>query len=112
MRRREFAFLVASVAAGPSVAYAQRSGAPRVALLLSYSEGDADGLERARVFRESLVRSGPPNAQVELAWLGSDARAVVGAVVESRPNVIVVTGTPGLAAIRDSKTTIPASSLW
>ena len=107
MRRRNFVSLVASFGAWPRLAWAKPATLPRVALLLSQVEGDANGLERARVFSDSLFRSGRSDVRVEVGWLGSGARAVAGAAVDSQPDVIVVTGTPGLAAILATKTAIP-----
>jgi putative ABC transport system substrate-binding protein len=85
----------------------------RIALLMSYSEGDAEGQERVAAFLKSLSEAGwtdGQNAAIEVRWHGGDpdrARAQVKEIVERPPDLIVVNGTPGLAAVQQTTRSIP-----
>jgi putative ABC transport system substrate-binding protein len=101
-------------AAGPRLAAAQP--APRVrriALLMTYPEGDPEGVERLAVFRQGLRDAGwreGENLRIELHWLAGDlavTRVKAREAVEQAPDVIVVNGSPALAAVQALTGTIP-----
>jgi putative tryptophan/tyrosine transport system substrate-binding protein len=114
MRRREVLAGLggAAAAAAPLAALAQPDRVRRIALLMSYREGDAEGRQREAAFRDSLRESGwsdGRNLRIDVRWLGGDparAKAQVKEVVDQSPDVIVVNGTPGLAAVRDATNAI------
>jgi len=82
-------------------------------LILGNSEDDANGQERLKLFRDSLRQAGwvdGQNAAIKARWLAQNPdRALVHAkeVAQERPDVVVVNGTPGLAALKQLKTTVP-----
>jgi putative ABC transport system substrate-binding protein len=115
MRRRDF-FGVLTGAAWvlPLGARAQQPiSTRRIALLMSYREGDPEGEKRLAAFRQSFRGSGwieGQNVRIDVRWLGGDparANAHAKEVVEQLPDVIVVNGAPILEAIRRLTSTIP-----
>jgi len=85
---------------------------------LGNSEDDPNGHERLKLFRDSLRETGwvdGQNAAVKARWLAQNPdRALVHAkeVVQERPDVVVVNGTPGLSALKQLKTTVPTFSTF
>ena len=113
MRRRDFIGGLAGAAALPLAARAQQSDRMRrIALLMSYREGDSEGIQRVTAFRDSLRESGwseGQNARIDTRWLGGDPTRVkvqVKEIVDQAPDVIVVNGSPGLAAVREMTNSI------
>src|SRR5215208_2940858 len=78
----------------------------RITLILGNSEDDPNGHERLKLFRDSLRETGwvdGQNAAIKARWLAQNPdRALVHAkeVVQERPDVVVVNGTPGLSALQ------------
>ena len=118
MRRREFIALlsgVAAKAAAPLLALAQQSvRVRRIGLLSSPAQTDPESQERLKAFREALEKLGwidGRNLRIDYRWLGGgnpsrvndDAAELVGLV----PDLIMVNGTPALAAMQRATKTIP-----
>ena len=115
MRRREFITLVAGAAAAwPLRARAQEAtGVRRVAFLHPYAENDPEVLARVIAFREGLTALGwteNRNIQIEHRYSSGDLgriRASVTELVRSAPDLIVGSGTPITAALKQATSTIP-----
>ncbi len=115
MRRREFITLLgASTFAWPLAARAQQAtGVRRVAFLHPYAENDAEVLARVIAFREGLESLGwteNRNIRIEHRYSGGDLgriRAYATELVHSAPGLIVGSGTPITAALKEATSTIP-----
>ena len=115
MQRREFITLLgASTFAWPLAARAQQSmGVRRVAFLHPYAENDAEVLARVIAFREGLESLGwteNRNIRIEHRYSGGDLgriRAYATELVHSAPGLIVGSGTPIAAALKEATSTIP-----
>lgn len=85
----------------------------RVGVLMSYQEGDDEGRSRLIAFRDSLREVGwaeGRNLSLEVRWLAGDSERAARearALVAQAPDVVLVNGTPGLAALRALTRTIP-----
>ena len=115
MRRREFFTLLGGVAtAWPLAARAQQpTGVRRIAFLHPYAEGDPEVLTRVIAFREGLEALGwteNRNIGIEHRYSGGDLgriRAYATELVRSAPDLIVGSGTPITAALKQATSTIP-----
>jgi putative tryptophan/tyrosine transport system substrate-binding protein len=115
MQRREFITLLgASTFAWPLAARAQQAtGVRRVAFLHPYAENDAEVLARVIAFREGLESLGwteNRNIRIEHRYSGGDLgriRAHATELVHSAPGLIVGSGTPITAALKEATSTIP-----
>jgi putative ABC transport system substrate-binding protein len=115
MQRREFITLLgASTFAWPLAARAQQAtGVRRVAFLHPYTENDAEVLARVVAFREGLESLGwteNRNIRIEHRYSGGDLgriRAYATELVHSAPGLIVGSGTPITAALKEATSTIP-----
>ena len=115
MQRREFITLLgASTFAWPLAARAQQAtGVRRVAFLHPYPENDAEVLARVIAFREGLELLGwteSRNIRIEHRYSGGDLgriRAYATELVHSAPGLIVGSGTPITAALKEATSTIP-----
>ena len=115
MQRREFITLLgASTFAWPLAARAQQAtGVRRVAFLHPYPENDAEVLARVIAFREGLESLGwteNRNIRIEHRYSGGDLgriRAYATELVHSAPGLIVGSGTPITAALKEATSTIP-----
>src|SRR6516165_6698796 len=115
MRRRKFiALSVGAAVSWPFAARAlQAAGMRRVAFLLPLLENDAEALTRVTAFREGLEALGwteNRNIRIEHRYSGADLgriRAYATELVHSAPDVIVGSGTPTIAALKESTSTIP-----
>ena len=114
MRRREFITLVGGAAAWPLAARAQQpTGVRRIAFLHPYAEGDPEVLTRVIAFREGLEALGwteNRNIRIEHRYSGGDLgriRAYATELVRSAPDLIVGSGTPITAALKQATSTIP-----
>jgi putative tryptophan/tyrosine transport system substrate-binding protein len=115
MQRREFITLLgASTFAWPLAARAQQAtGVRRVAFLHPYPENDAEVLARVIAFREGLESLGwteNRNIRIEHRYSGGDLgriRAYATELVHSAPDLIVGSGTPIAAALKEATSTIP-----
>ena len=113
-KRREFITLLGVAAAWPLAARAQQpTGARRIAFLHPYAEGDPEVLTRVNAFREGLEALGwteNRNIRIEHRYSGGDLgriRAYAQELVRSAPDLIVGSGTPITAALKEATSTIP-----
>src|SRR5215218_8576024 len=114
MRRREVIAGFGLAAFMPLRAMAQPlDRVRRLGLLMSYTENDQEGRERLAAFREALRDAGwvdGGNTRVDARWYaGEPEQAMVRAreLVELAPDLIVVNGSPGVAALKRLTNTIP-----
>lgn len=115
MRRRDFITLFGATAAlWPLAAQAQQPNrVRRIGLIMSYKQGDLEGERREAAFRQGLRDSGwvdGQNARIDVRWFDGDperAKGLARDLVDQTPDVIVVNGTPSLAAIRQLTNSIP-----
>jgi putative ABC transport system substrate-binding protein len=116
MRRREFVRLIGgAVAAWPRLTYAQQPSdrVRRIGVLMSYTKDDPEDQQRVAAFQEGLKQSGwieGHNIQSEYRWYAGNtdrARSAAKELVELKPDVILVVGTPGLIALRQETRSVP-----
>ena len=113
LKRREFLSFVAAAMAASQAAPAQGKRLRRVAFLHPYAEGDPEVLARVIAFREGLEALGwteTGNIIVEHRYSGGDfvqIQAYATELVGSAPDVLVGSGTPITAALRQATSTIP-----
>jgi putative ABC transport system substrate-binding protein len=114
MRRREFITLLGTAGAWPLAARAQQGERMRrVGVIIVNAENDPEGQARIAAFRRGLQElrwTEGSNLLIDYRWGVSEpvrARALVGELVSFAPDVVVVNGTPGLAALQDTTRTIP-----
>jgi len=115
LKRREFITLFGGVAAAwPLALHAQQAtGVRRVAFLHPYAENDPEVLARIIAFREGLNALGwteNRNIRIEHRYSGGDLgriRAYATELVDSAPDLIVGSGTPIIAALKQATSTIP-----
>ena len=115
MKRRDFITLLGGAAAAlPLVARAQQAtGVRRVAFLHPYVENDPEVLARVIAFREGLEVLGwteNRNIRIEHRYSGGDLgriRVSAQELVRSAPDLIVGSGTPITAALKQATDTIP-----
>jgi putative ABC transport system substrate-binding protein len=113
MRRREFITLVGGAAASPIMARArQATDVRRVPFLHPYAENDPEVLARVVAFRQGLEALGwtENNILIEHRYSGADLsriRAYATELVRSAPDLIVGSGTPITAALKQATDTIP-----
>jgi putative ABC transport system substrate-binding protein len=115
MRRREFIALSVGAAASWSLASCaqQATGMRRVAFLHPYLENDNEVLTRVIAFREGLEALGwieNRNIRIEHRYSGGDLgriRAYATELVHSAPDLVVGSGTPITAALKEATSTIP-----
>jgi len=113
-KRREFITLIGGAAAWPFAVHAQQAtGVRRVAFLHPYVENDPEALARVIAFREGLEALGwteNRNIRIEHRYSGGDLgriRAYAQELVRSAPDLIVGSGTPITAALKQATGTIP-----
>ena len=114
MRRREFFIFLGSTATGPLAARAQSSDRlRRVALLMGFPEGDAEGRACASAFQRRLEELGwqdGRNIKIETRWAGGDpgkARTFAKELVAMAPDVIVPNSNMVTTVLRHETRTIP-----
>jgi putative ABC transport system substrate-binding protein len=112
MKRRQFLGLVGAVAAWPVAAHAQLS-VRRVAVILARRENDPLGLGYLSALQQGLGELGwreGRNLQIEIRWAGGDAdlmRQIATEFVRLNPDVVVASGSPAVAALKHSGSSIP-----
>ena len=116
MRRREFIGLVGGAARGRSRCARSQANAPRVVFWLGGTPPDSEeGKQLSAAFREALRGFGwveDVNLRIELQWVkdlptASSMRMTAAELVSLRPDVIVTTGAPILAALQRETKTVP-----
>jgi putative ABC transport system substrate-binding protein len=100
MRRREFVSLICGAAAWPLAARAQQPGrVRRIGVLMGFTAGDAEGLERARTIAQELQNRGwrdNYSARIDYRWPGGDTeqiQALARELVSLSPDVLIADGT-------------------
>ena len=112
MRRREFILALGGAAALLPLA-AEAEGVRRVAFLHPYAENEPEVVGRVIAFRQGLEAHGwieGKNVQVEHRYSDGDLdriQAYATELVRSAPELIVVSGTPITAALKQATSTIP-----
>lgn len=117
MKRRTFITALGCGAAWPIIAhsgYGRASERPRrVAVLLNVTEHNQQGQRDVAVFRGALARIGwseGDNLRLDLRWAGGNAdmaNAAAAEIVRAQPDVILASGTDGLAAVRQETGSVP-----
>ena len=114
MRRREFITLIGSAVTWPLAAKAQsRDRLRRVALLMGFPEGDAEGQACASAFQRRLEELGwadGRNIQIDTRWAGGDpdkARTFAKELVGTAPDVIVPNSNMVTAMLQHETSSIP-----
>src|SRR3974390_2967194 len=116
MRRRNFiALSVGAAVCWPLAARCaqQATGMRRVAVLHPYLENDTEVMPRVIAFREGLEGLGwgeNRNIRIEHRYSGADLdriRTYATELVHSAPDLIVGSGTPITAALKEATSTIP-----
>jgi putative tryptophan/tyrosine transport system substrate-binding protein len=112
MGRREFVSFLGSAACWPCAVRAQQP-VPRVAVILVQHEGDPLGQARLNAFLkafESLGWRDGRNVRIDLRWAGGSAermREISADFVALKPQVIVASGSPAVAALKRATSSIP-----
>ena len=119
MRRREFILALGGAAAAssnlwPLTARAQQGGRKRkIAVIMSTANGDAEGKARLDAFLHSLQELGwTQGGNIEIAdyWIAGDAeriRAAASEIALIKPDVILSSTTPVVAALRSQSQVSP-----
>jgi putative ABC transport system substrate-binding protein len=114
MRRCEFVSLICGAAAWPLAARAQQPGrVRRIGVLMGFTAGDAEGLERARTIAQELQNRGwrdNYSARIDYRWPGGDTeqiQALARELVSLSPDVLIADGTAAAVALRQVTRTIP-----
>jgi putative tryptophan/tyrosine transport system substrate-binding protein len=113
MRRREFIAGI-SAAAWPVVARAQQGGPMRrIGVLANSRESDEDAQLRLAAFGQRLGKLGwidGRNIRIDYRWGGADidrVRTLASELVGLRPDVLLASSTPAVAALRQATREIP-----
>ena len=115
MKRREFITLLGGAAATwPVAVRAQQGGRKRkIAVIMSTANGDAEGKARLDAFLHSLQELGwTQGGNIEIAdyWIAGDAeriRAAASEIALIKPDVILSSTTPVVAALRSQSQVSP-----
>ena len=114
MRRREFITLLGGAAALPLAARAQQTArVPRLVFLHGRAEDDSEEQARIVAFRQGLEALGwtaNRNIRIEHQFSAGDLARIqilTAGVVSSPPDLIVASGTPIVAALKQATSTIP-----
>jgi putative ABC transport system substrate-binding protein len=113
VRRRDFIKVVAgSAAAWPLSARAQREQIVRIGVLMSVGN-DAEGRARITAFQQGLQKLGwteGQNVRLDVRWAAGDAaleRKFATELVTLKPDVILATASPTVAALQAVTRTVP-----
>ena len=113
-RRELLAALGCSAAAWPLSARAQQSGRMRrIGVLMNIVSDDAEGQARLAVFHQGLQQLGwtvGHNVRIDYRWGGDDAERIrrgAAELVALGSDVILASGTPSVAALRQATDRIP-----
>jgi putative tryptophan/tyrosine transport system substrate-binding protein len=113
-RRVLLALLGGALAATPFAAVSKSTPhVKRVAVLMASAEGDPEGAERVAALRAGLAKpvgTSASQVQIDVWWhagVADRAQTMAKDIVERAPDLIVVNGTIGLAALKALTSTIP-----
>jgi len=115
VKRREFITLLGGAAVGwPRATIAQQAGQTRrIAVLMNTASDDREGLAGLAVFEQALQQLGwavGRNVQLDIRWGENDEdldRKYAAELVALNPDIILASGSPGVAALRRVTHTIP-----
>jgi len=114
MRRRKFITLLGGAIAWPLVARAQQpERMPRIGVLMTLTEDDAEGQARMMGFLQALRQLGwtaGRNVRIDYRWGAADAvrtRKYAAELVALEPDVLLCGGSPALAALKQATRTVP-----
>lgn len=114
MRRRRFIVTLSGATAFPLAAYAQTERTRHIGALLAFAEDDPEGQARIAAFRRQLRELGwseGNNLRIDFRYAPGDAermRPAAAELVALAPDVILVHGNPGVAALQQVNRSIPA----
>ncbi len=115
MKRREFIFAPGGAAAWPLAAHAQQAERlRRIGILMSLAPEDAEAQAYVSAFKRALAIKGWNEGQslrFEERWAHGDTerlRTLAAELTSLRPDLILVVGTPALAAQQRQAGTVPA----
>src|SRR5262249_7723681 len=112
MNRRRFVALIGGVAGWPAGLRAQQA-VRRVAVIMVQHETDALGQGRLKAFLRGFEKLGwraGQNVPIGVRWAGGRAermRELAAEFVMLKPDVIVVSGSPAVAALKRATSSIP-----
>ena len=113
-RRELLAALGCAAAAWPLSARAQQSGRMRrIGVLMNIVSDDAEGQARLAVFHQGLQQLGwtvGHNVRIDYRWGGDDAERIrrgAAELIALGSDVILASGTPSVAALRQATDRIP-----
>jgi len=112
MRRRNFIALLGGAASWPLVARAQQR-MRQVAVLLQYTEDNAEAQRWVAGFREGLQKAGwveGRNLHIDYRWSGTDINLLqrfANDIVAAKPDVIFTSGSPTTRILKQQTRTIP-----
>jgi putative tryptophan/tyrosine transport system substrate-binding protein len=113
IRRRQFIVTLSSAAAWPLAARAQQPKVRRIGVLMNTVSDDAEGQARLAAFHQGLQQLGwtvGHNVRIDYRWGGDDAerhRRGAAELVALGSDVILASGTPSVAALRQATDRIP-----
>jgi ABC-type uncharacterized transport system substrate-binding protein len=114
MNRRDFITLTGvAAAAWPLAVRAQQPVMPRIGVLIPFPEGDPAGEGQTQALVEGLSQLGrkrDKNIQINIRWAGTDLarmQKLAKELIELRPDLIQVQGTPATAAVLRETHSIP-----
>jgi putative ABC transport system substrate-binding protein len=114
MKRREFITLLGGAATWPITARAQsKARIPKVGVLMSVAEGDADSQKRIAAFRQGLIELGwidGQNIKIEYRWASGKIeliRQYSKELVALTPDLIVANSTPAIQTMKEMTSSIP-----
>jgi putative ABC transport system substrate-binding protein len=111
MKRREFITALGSAVAWPLAVHAQQP-IRRVAVLMATGDTDPEGRARLQAFLQGFQELSwveGRNVKIEVRWADGNleqTRSIAAELVSLAPDVLVVNGTPGLAAIKRATSSI------
>jgi putative tryptophan/tyrosine transport system substrate-binding protein len=113
IRRRQFIVTLSSAAAWPLAARAQQPKVRRIGVLMNTISDDAEGQARLAAFHQGLQQLGwtvGHNVRIDYRWGGDDAERIrrgAAELVALGSDVILASGTPSVAALRQATDRIP-----
>jgi ABC-type uncharacterized transport system substrate-binding protein len=112
MRRREFIFAISGAAAWPVATRAQER-TRQLAILLQYTDDNAEAQHWVAALREGLQKAGwveGRNLRIDYHWGGTDTNLVerlAKEIVAAKPDVIFTSGSPTTRILKQETRTIP-----
>jgi putative tryptophan/tyrosine transport system substrate-binding protein len=118
VQRRGFLLIAGTAALGRAIpAPAQQQTIRTIGAVMSVAEKDPDTQARLAAFRQGLAAHGwaeGKNLRIEWRWSEGDVTRVgryLAEIIALKPDLIVANGTPVVAALKRSATTIPAVAI-